>query len=145
MLAIREATETDYPLIADSYWRTARSVPACYGAGRAFLVSMLDRVIADPSWNVVVLYETDVPDETIGWAAYRATDELFWLAIKPRFQRLGMARELLRLIGSGRELYVPFADPRLVSVARIRGYDLRLRPYMPLVKVIDVTCNGQTG
>lgn len=133
-LATREANEADYPLIADSFWRVARSVPACYGAGRKFLVGMLDRVIADPSWNVVVLYETDVPDETIGWAIHRNTDELFAVAIKPRYQRLGMGRFLLNAIGVQRKtaLYVPFVPPRLHSAAVVHGYDPRIRPYMAL-------------
>lgn len=134
MLTTREANEADYPLIADSFWRVARSIPSCYGAGRKFLVGMLDRVIADPNWLVTVLYETDVPDETIGWAIRRNTDELFFIAIKPRYQRLGMGRFLLDAIGVQRKaaLYVPFVPPRLHNAAVIHGYDPHIRPYIAL-------------
>jgi len=135
-LATREANEADYPLIADSFWRVARSVPACYGAGRKFLVGMLDRVIADPSWNVVVLYETDVPDETIGWAIHRSTDELFFIAIKPRYQRLGMAKRLIELSDidpSHSPITVPFSSLPLLGLIRSVGSSVRIRPYMALV------------
>ncbi len=134
MLAVREANEADYPLIADSFVRVARSVPACYGAGRAFLVSMLDKVIADPSWSVSVLYETDVELETIGWAIHRSTHELFFIAVKPRYQRLGMGRRLLTEIGilPYATTKVPFIPPKLVAVAGKNHYNLVPRPYMAL-------------
>jgi GNAT superfamily N-acetyltransferase len=134
MLATRDAAEADYPLIADSFYRVARSIPACYGAGRPFLIAMLDKVIADPTWTVTVLHESDVPDETIGWAIHRSTNELFFIAIKPRYQRLGMGRHLLTAIGvlPYANTHVPFVPPKLVAVAGKHHYNMIPRPYMAL-------------
>lgn len=135
MLTFRDASESDYPLLADSFWKVARSVPSCYGAGRLFLVGMLEKVIRDPSWNITILCDDTAPDETIGWCIWRSADEVFWLTVKPRYQHLGMAREILKHIGAtpDRVIHAPILPPAVVVKARKHGYVLVQRPYMAIV------------
>jgi len=137
MLTFREGNEADYPLLADSFWKVARHVPSCYGVGRLFLVGMLEKVIRDPKWNVTVMTDDSCPDEIIGWSIWRSPTEVFWLAVKPRYQHLGMGRALLENMGIKQHgiaptIHAPIVPPELVPRAGKLGYRIAQRPYMAL-------------
>ena len=134
MLIFREPTDSDYALVVDSFWRSASSVPSCHGLGRLILVGMLEKVIANPAWNVTIMADDGAPDEILCWAVYRKPTELFWLSVKPRYSRLGFARSMLEYIGvrPGLDLYCPILPPYLLAVAGKHGLKLHHRPYLAL-------------
>jgi len=89
-MIFRQPEPADMPLVQDSFWRAVmNTVPAARGVSRAFLVSMLDRCLASPRWQAVILCpDPETPDEIGGWAVWRSPTEILWLSVKPRYHGL---------------------------------------------------------
>ncbi len=135
MLIFREPTESDFPLIADSFWRGA--IESCPGVGRAFLVSMLERVCKNPQWKVAILCDDSAPDEIMCWGIWRNKAEIFWVATSLRYQKLGLrlGEKMFDHIGihGGLTVSCCIIPKALWMIAAKHRIKLIYRPYMALV------------
>lgn len=134
MLIFREPTESDFALMADSFWRGA--IDACPGVGRLFLVSMLERAIRDPSWHMAIMCDDGTQDEILCWGIWKNRHEVFWIATSPRYQLsdLHFGNAMFEHIGIKADSIVScVAIPRGMWATAAR-HNVRLlhRPYMAL-------------
>lgn len=134
IMIFREPTPDDFPLIADSFWRS--SIESCPGVGRLFLVSMLERVIRDPVWKISILCDEETPDEILCWAIYRNRSEVFWIATVPRYAVLGLhlGRKMFEHIGikDGSTVACVIIPKAVWSLANRHRIRLLHRPYLAL-------------
>ena len=132
MIIFREPTDDQYALVADSFWRAAREVPACTGIGRDFLMQMLDAAVLDTSTKCKVMVDDGAPDEVLCWAIWRTPTQVLWYSVKPRYRGLGFGKQMLNHIGikPGDTVACPILPPSLVGPAAKRGIRLVQRPYM---------------
>jgi hypothetical protein len=135
-LEFRDAKESDFSLVADSFWRDA--IDAVPGVGRLFLVQMLERTIANPKWHITIACHPSEPDEVFAWAIWKSPTEFLWISAKPRYQGARFASKLMEFIGTpkpngSRVAIHCVAIPRTMYRRAIKhGYELKLRPFMAL-------------
>jgi hypothetical protein len=133
-MIFRQAQPSDFPLIADSFWRGA--IEHCPGVGRLFLVSMLERVIRNPAWKIEIMCDEQTPDEIFCWAIYRNRSEIFWVATSLRYQPLGLhlGRKMFEHIGikDGSTVACVIIPKQLWNHANKHRIRLLNRPYLAL-------------
>lgn len=134
MLIFRQPTESDFALIADSFWRGA--IESCPGVGRLFLVSMLERVIRDPKWNIACMCDAGTPEEIMCWGIWRNRSEVFWVSTTLRYRLLGLhlGRKMFDHIGIANNSTVAcvIIPKELWHYAARHRIKLLHRPYMGL-------------
>jgi len=131
----RTIQESDHNMIRASFVETARKSAQCNGASPEFLSAMAMRAI-ETCKNATVLCDEDTPDEIIGWMIWDDPENVFWLAVKPRYQGQNFGRMLLSnaYVGIGFPTTSPVHVPVIVGHAQAwagrMGIRLSPRPYM---------------
>jgi hypothetical protein len=98
-------------------------------------------------WQVLIAAPAADPDFIIGWLLYRDANTVGWVHVRPgETRRKGIARKLLDRAGIEKGIVtVPFLPTRLEDadgsfsrLAQAAGYELRFRPYLPLMAALEV-------
>jgi hypothetical protein len=135
-MIFRDATEADFPLIADSFWRAAIEVDSCHGTGRLFLVTMLERVIRNVHWKIAIACDEGTPDEILCWAIWRNRAEIFWVCTpyKYRIAGLHLGRKMFEHIGvkDGQTVSCCIIPKDVYQFASRHRIKLLHRPYLAL-------------
>lgn len=130
MISFRDATQFDMPYVLDTFMHTFQGTPWSKGV---VVSGLLPALLGHPGWRVTVAYVDDVPDQIVGWVAWRDPQTIGWVfsrRLHPGHQ--GMMGKLLEYIGCDltKEINAAFVTPSAMDAARSRHIKLRFRPYL---------------
>jgi hypothetical protein len=113
----------------DSFLHGFKGTPWAKGVVVSQLLSAL---MNHQDWKITIAHEESVPDEILGWIAWRDSQTIGWICVKGPVQSRGVAHSLLSYIGCdvSREICSAFVTPEALAMAKKKGIKLRFRPYL---------------
>ena len=130
MTSFRAATPLDMPYVLDTFMHTFQGTPWARGVVAS---KLLPACLSHDGWRVTVAYVDDVPDQIVGWIAWRDPQTIAWVfARRLHDGAQGMMTKLLGHIGCDltKEVNAAFVTPAAMDVARRRKIKLRFRPFL---------------
>jgi GNAT superfamily N-acetyltransferase len=129
----RKVQESDHNMIRASFVETAKKSGQTNGVTPKFLSDMASAALG--KCHAAILCDEDTPDEIIGWVIWIDQKTVFWLAVKPRYQKQGFGAMLLAhaQVATGFEaptVHVPLIVCNAAAWAGRKGIRLSTRPYM---------------
>lgn len=152
-IVLRQFLPADRPFVHDSFLRSlgggtpkpgepSRGSAYVQGVPATVLHDLLDPLLV--AWDTTVATAPHDPDELMGWICARKPDLVAWLFVKPQYRRAGLAKALLEQAGVGRFVQAAFVPTKLfgqpfMRVASAKNYQVRFRPYAPLIAAHEIT------
>ena len=129
MICYRPYTSDDSHYVMDSFLHGFKGTPWAKGVVVSHLLSAL---MNHQGWKITIAHEESVPDEILGWIAWRDSQTIGWICVKGPVQSRGIAHALLANIGCdvSREICSAFVTQEALAIAKKKGLKLRFRPYL---------------
>jgi hypothetical protein len=144
-IVIRPAVASDHNYLSDNFAKSYKHSAYATRTSTEVLRRLVEPLLS--LWQVAIAAPAHDPDFILGWLLYKDAHTVGWIHVRPgEPRRKGIANKLLQHAGivSG-EIEVPFLPTKLEGVegsfsnfAKAHGYELRFRPYMPLMEVLNV-------
>jgi GNAT superfamily N-acetyltransferase len=134
VVSVREALPGDANFLFATWLRDLRHNDASplpddvwFPAYREFI----NRILSDPKVSVLVVHPKDASNEILGYLVAEPHEVLWWLYVKPKFRKRGLARLLLERahsLNSVAAWSTPESKLRLRNRRRSRQLRSRYRP-----------------
>ncbi len=131
-MKFRPANKTDEHFIIDSF---IHEYCKLHSVSTAVIWHKIVALLLSPDWQCLVATSDDDTTEIMGYLIYKDQNTLGWLHVKKQYRSFGVASALFHSadICKG-SLDVAFFSPPVAKWAKVKGYTLRWRPYLPDVE-----------